>query len=273
LYRHSRKDALSALYQNRAINAALNSKRSTRSFHSSRGLGDPGSPAEGRRRLQHSKTLFDRQPDEVLADIEEVSACCGHFSFSLLDFAEDVLTYLDILDDLKLEMDAQVKSWRWLIPWKPRPQPANPGISRLDQGEVPNNDFDIPAAIKKADDFADPEKVAAGRPWYYSIYKACKLLRRDDVRFAIKVGFGAALYALPAFLEETRPLFLHWRGEWGLVSYMVVCCMTVGASNTTVGRNELGPQFSSTNTMVGFQPHVRHSDRRRLRCHRMAHFK
>ncbi|EGP86861.1 uncharacterized protein MYCGRDRAFT_44182 [Zymoseptoria tritici IPO323] len=209
LYRQSRKDALSSLYQNRAINAALNAKRSTRSFQSHR----------------------------VLADIEEVSACCGHFSFSLLDFAEDVFTYLDILDDLKLEMDAQVKSWRWLIFWKPSAKPRAPGISRRnthpESYPEPNTLYDVPAAIKKVDDFADPEKALASRPWYYSIYKASTILRRDDVRFAIKVGFGAALYALPAFLPETRPLFLHWRGEWGLVSYMVVCCMTVGASNTT----------------------------------------
>ncbi|SMQ51623.1 unnamed protein product [Zymoseptoria tritici ST99CH_3D7] len=237
LYRQSRKDALSSLYQNRAINAALNAKRSTRSFQSHRVLSGPESPAEGRRQLDRSKTLFDRRPDEVLADIEEVSACCGHFSFSLLDFAEDVFTYLDILDDLKLEMDAQVKSWRWLIFWKPSAKPRAPGISRRnthpESYPEPNTLYDVPAAIKQADDFADPEKALASRPWYYSIYKASTILRRDDVRFAIKVGFGAALYALPAFLPETRPLFLHWRGEWGLVSYMVVCCMTVGASNTT----------------------------------------
>ena len=59
------------------------------------------------------------------------------------------------------------------------------------------------------------------------------IFRRDDVHFAIKVGVGAALYALPAFLPEARPFFSHWRGEWGLISYMVVCSMTIGASNTT----------------------------------------
>lgn len=70
------------------------------------------------------------------------------------------------------------------------------------------------------------------------------VFRRDDVRFAIKVGVGAALYALPAYLPETRPFFTHWRGEWGLISYMVVCSMTIGASNTT-GIERIG------GTMIG----------------------
>lgn len=28
-------------------------------------------------------------------------------------------------------------------------------------------------------------------------------------------------------------MYQHWRGEWGLLSYMLVCSMTIGASNTT----------------------------------------
>lgn len=36
-----------------------------------------------------------------------------------------------------------------------------------------------------------------------------------------------------AFLEATRDWYNHYRGEWGLLSFMIVCSMTVGASNTT----------------------------------------
>lgn len=240
LYRESRKEALGALYQNRAINAALNARYGTKG-----GLGSTASSGsnvdttpEERFHIKHSKTLFDRQPNEVIADIEEVSACCGHFSFSLLDFAEDVLSYLTVLDDLKAEMDARTKSWNWLAIWKKRPKSLGPSLKRhhtfTDRNEDVVDRYNIPSPVRKADNFADTEKPANRKPWYFAIYKACRFLRRDDTRFAIKVGFGAALYALPAFLEETRPFFLHWRGEWGLVSYMVVCCMTVGASNTTV---------------------------------------
>lgn len=65
------------------------------------------------------------------------------------------------------------------------------------------------------------------------IWRSLRFFRRDDIKFAIKVGFGAALYAMPSFLAKTRPFYQHWRGEWGLLSYMLVCAMTLGASNTT----------------------------------------
>ena len=67
----------------------------------------------------------------------------------------------------------------------------------------------------------------------YRLWKASSFLRRDDTKFAVKVGVGAALYALPSFLVSTRHIYQHFRGEWGLLSYMLVCSMTIGASNTT----------------------------------------
>lgn len=79
-----------------------------------------------------------------------------------------------------------------------------------------------------------------------------RILRRDDIRFAIKVGVGAALWALPSFLAATRPFYQHWRGEWGLVSYMVVCSMTIGASNTTGIERFLGTAMGAVFAIVAW---------------------
>lgn len=51
------------------------------------------------------------------------------------------------------------------------------------------------------------------------------VFRRDDVRYAFKVGIGAVLYAMWSFVPATRRFYGHWRGEWGLLSYMLVCSM------------------------------------------------
>ena len=67
----------------------------------------------------------------------------------------------------------------------------------------------------------------------FRLYFITNYLINFLVRFALKVGIGAALYALFAFIPATRPFYQHWRGEWGLLSYMLVCSMTIGASNTT----------------------------------------
>ncbi len=38
-------------------------------------------------------------------------------------------------------------------------------------------------------------------------------------------------------------MYQHWRGEWGLLSFMIVCSMTVGAANTTGWARFLGTLF------------------------------
>jgi hypothetical protein len=55
----------------------------------------------------------------VEADLEEVSASCGHFSFTLMEFGEQLKELLEILDELKLECDErpQGRSWNWLKFW------------------------------------------------------------------------------------------------------------------------------------------------------------
>ena len=72
------------------------------------------------------------------------------------------------------------------------------------------------------------------------------------MKFAIKVGIGAALYALPSFSAATRPLYQHWRGEWGLLSYMLVCSMTIGASNTTGWSRFLGTCIGAVCAIVSW---------------------
>ena len=53
---------------------------------------------------------------EVVADFEEVAASCGYFSSSLQDFAEDMITYLDILEELKEDINRspRKRTWKWL---------------------------------------------------------------------------------------------------------------------------------------------------------------
>lgn len=71
----------------------------------------------------------------------------------------------------------------------------------------------------------------------FSIWRLGIHLRDPSIRFAIKAGVGAAILATPAFLESTRPTWIVYRGEWALVSYMVVMSPTVGITKTmAVGR-------------------------------------
>ena len=82
LYRVSRQEALNLLYKQKELNAA--------------------------------------RPMEVEADFEEVAASCGHFSFCLQNFGEELKEYLEILDDLRLETERKPlgRSWNWLKFWR-----------------------------------------------------------------------------------------------------------------------------------------------------------
>lgn len=56
--------------------------------------------------------------DKIKADFEEVAAACGHFSFSLQTFGEEMTKYLDVLDELKYASEHQRRTWRFLMFWR-----------------------------------------------------------------------------------------------------------------------------------------------------------
>jgi hypothetical protein len=68
---------------------------------------------------QQTQAMKMKTP-EAEADLEEVSASCGHFSFSLLEFGEQLHELLAILDELQLESEERPngRSWSWLKFWK-----------------------------------------------------------------------------------------------------------------------------------------------------------
>ncbi|KAI7156516.1 hypothetical protein KC349_g6222 [Hortaea werneckii] len=253
LYRSSRKEALQSLYTSRALSAASTSQHGGKSTSFTGQKSKPtGSPA---------KPSIDRAggaSEEIIADIEEVSACCGHFSFALLDFAEDMLSYLRRLEELKEAIQHRKRTWTWLFSWfLPEDEHESKDTATIRRrGDFNNHDeaYDagqgIPSHIKQADNFADPAR--RDRSWNARLYRLLCVFRRDDIKFAVKVGLGALIYALPAFLAATRPFFVRWRGEWGLVSYMAVCSMTVGGSNTTSTNRVIGTFIGAALSIVAW---------------------
>ena len=215
--------------------------------------------------LYRQKGLYKAQSVEVEADYEEVAASCGQFSFSLQDLANEMKSYLEILEDLKLALENSHKkrTWRWLRFWQ-RWSPSTRGVSRK-SGDPEfeslmdhNDDNDLPSTVpdpleRKSVSLAkEQSKVRRKLYWNFHLWRAMEPLRRDDVKFAIKVGIGAALYALPSFIVSTRPFYQHWRGEWGLLSYMLVCSMTKGASNTTGFARFLGTCIGAVCAIVAW---------------------
>lgn len=85
--------------------------------------------------LYQNQELTKSRTVELEADFEEVAASCGYFSFSLLDFANEMKVYLEVLDDLKLEVEERPggRSWNWLKFWR-RDQNAKVEQHNVDPG-------------------------------------------------------------------------------------------------------------------------------------------
>lgn len=203
-----------------------------------------GARADALKELYKSKELDRDRPESIEADFEEVAASCGHFSFSLQTFAEEMQTFLSVLEDLKETTEKDnARSWNWIRFWrksKPQvtegpnavPEEQERLIQQPQEAMLPK---DLPDLVLDRRETRQWKATAENKKWdlYRKILNVVMVISRDDVRFAVKVGIGASLYAMFAFIPSTRPFYQHWRGEWGLLSYMLVCAMTIGASNTT----------------------------------------
>ncbi|KAL6856790.1 Fusaric acid resistance protein-like domain-containing protein [Trichoderma novae-zelandiae] len=215
--------------------------------------------------LQKMYTMIERENStsrRIQAGLEEVAAACGHFSFSLQAFGEEMQKYLDVLDDLKYVSDHSKRSWRWVLWWRKddvatqgRKMSSLPFESSAETESLikPIRKRDVPRGI--------PESMVRRRDTYnwqaapnaskilstisQTILRLARKIARDDILFGLKVGIGASLWAMLAFIEATRDFYNHYRGEWGLLSFMIVCSMTVGASNTTGWARFMGTFFGA----------------------------
>lgn len=218
-YRHSLLDALSLFNENRA--------KALEELYKS---------------IEHGRL----KSEKIRADFEEVAAACGHFSFSLQSFGEEMSKYLDVLDDLKYATEHRQRSWQFLALWKelhqrqtrapllPFETEREPMVKPIRRSQLPRGVPD--QMIRRRDTFswdAEPSASDIVKMMSQKILGFLRFLSRDDIRFGLKVGLGAMLWAMLAFIPETKPIYMHWRGEWGLLSFMIVCSMTVGAANTT----------------------------------------
>ncbi|KAK5661297.1 hypothetical protein OQA88_11192 [Cercophora sp. LCS_1] len=212
------------------------------------------------------KTLELRRTrtEKLQADFEEVAAACGHFSFSLQTFGEEMQKYLDVLDDLKYASQHKTRSWEWMKWWR--------DAKARKYQIIPYDNEESQTLIKPIKKTAMPRGVAdtmvmrrdaysweaAGKSTGFVARASQKFLRfmrklaRDDIRFGLKVGAGAAFWASFSFFPQTRELYQHWRGEWGLLSFMIVCSMTVGASNTTGWARFMGTLIGVGCTLINW---------------------
>jgi hypothetical protein len=108
--------------------------------------------SEALKELYKSKEMDRDRPASVEADFEEVAASCGHFSFSLESFAEEMQNFLTILEELKDVIENNPRrSWKWLRFWqkiKSNQKSQDPEQENLiDQNDETSLPKDIPNLV------------------------------------------------------------------------------------------------------------------------------
>ncbi|CCX09460.1 Similar to Uncharacterized protein C26F1.08c; acc. no. Q10495 [Pyronema omphalodes CBS 100304] len=192
--------------------------------------------------LYKSDLITKRRSVEEAADVEETAASCGYFSDNLTFLAEEMKAFLELLEELQYLQETRVRSWEWLKFWKR----GKKGSKSPEEEELLRHTTTVepsvapPKKAKTIPNVSPDDKVT----FTYKVWKGLSALRNDNVKFSVKVGLGAGLYALPAFIPYTRPMFSQWRGEWGLVSYMIIMSMTLGQTNNSGEARVVG-------TMIG----------------------
>jgi hypothetical protein len=97
--------------------------------------------AEALNTLYTSEAITCARSMEGAADVEEMAASCGYFSCNLTFFAEEMKTFLDILEELQRLQETKEKSWEWLKFWK------RLGRKKAPRASEEGNAFSVPSSV------------------------------------------------------------------------------------------------------------------------------
>uniref|UniRef100_A0A060TDH9 ARAD1D06908p n=1 Tax=Blastobotrys adeninivorans TaxID=409370 RepID=A0A060TDH9_BLAAD len=167
---------------------------------------------------------------EAAANEEGVAASCGNFSYVLEAFGTELSVFVAALEEYQLLKElGSSRSYSWLKFWKSKKS-----------GSAENEASSV-AGLKHLLTGNQQRPSAVGPPTFsLKIWRSLSMLRRTDVQFGIKMGLGAALFAIPAFSYQLRPVFSTWRGEWGLITYAIIMSSSLGGTMKTVPFRILG---------------------------------
>lgn len=141
---------------------------------------------------------------------EAVVATCGSFSYLLIEFAEELEQVLELLNYYEALQKGD-------LPDKPPAFSATSNKYSFDQ---------LATTI-----FPRDENRSS---WRYRLWKFLRSCNRTDVRHGIKVGIGGMIIAIPGYIPATRPYFKSVRGEWAVITYMLIMARNLGAMTTII---------------------------------------
>lgn len=210
-----------------------------------------GAGPERRNDIFDSFDPLDRgeDDDEAEAEPNEAIFLIYFFVFTLEEYAREQLALTEAMQSL-LELETQTW-WQGFARWvRPPPAGAPKAAARpLRFRErfakiIPLDPSDLQPApfphkeIKQSANLTLPDRRSLTGPakWFQALWALQDRLQQPDIKYAIKTAVGTIILASPAFIESWRPIFLEYRGEWGLIAYWASMSMTIGGTNLSVSK-------------------------------------
>ncbi|GMM38522.1 hypothetical protein DASC09_058610 [Saccharomycopsis crataegensis] len=201
--------------------------------------------------------------DELRADGEEVAASCFNFSYSIMEYSNELNNALQLLKQYSCDIENDKKSFGWSKFWKywkfSWKRNSLDNSETHDESEIPLvknheiRDHDgrpqlnifKHTGFESSSDFDGSSKTAR-----YKLWKFFNTFRRSDIQFGMRVGIGAFILSSIAFIPQTRMIFIDWRLEWALVIYSIMMNQTVGGTQMTVKWRFIGTFLGSMTAVI-----------------------
>ncbi|TBU24665.1 Fusaric acid resistance protein-like-domain-containing protein [Dichomitus squalens] len=224
--------------------------------------------------LEHSRSSIASFPSEnqlLMGDESETIFLVYFFIFTLQEYARELISLVDAMSRIcSIERASAARGGVW------RRIKARFGPSLRRQGDRTGqakrismkkrfSSYFVPQRPHKAVSFPKvtphaPNTIQTPAREYLtlmgrvkqSIWALGARLQQQDMKYAFKVGMATAILAAPAFFQETRPLFVEYRGEWALISFFVVISPTIGATNYMGVFRVLGTLLGATTAYLAW---------------------
>lgn len=185
----------------------------------------------------YSQDIFKPNNYIFKTDQEEVTACCGNFSYLMALYGKQLIHFLELAEEFETVSKSSPRSWGWLKFWKK--QKRSTDENRL------NSTFvealrELKSQINPSR-YNEPTERSALLPtkWDFDrmrlqAWRSLSFFRRSDIQFGFRVGVGAFCISIFAFVPQTRDIFETWRLEWALVIYCIMMNKSLGGTTMTV---------------------------------------
>ncbi|KAK9370374.1 Fusaric acid resistance protein-like-domain-containing protein [Lipomyces kononenkoae] len=197
------------------------------------------------------RSSIESNDEAICVLVEEIASVCGQFSYGLLNFTDSLLHVITVIEEYDLYLNADhPRSWDWMRFWDAPMSYRGPSSTTEDAVTVPHE-----LSRLFSDDASDLKfaKPTVPVPLGLRVWRALRIFRRNDVKYGIKVGLGAMIFTTPAFLSATRDIFNHYRGEWGLISFVIVMNISIGSTLSAAFYRILGTVIGTFSAYVAWQ--------------------